>query len=451
MHQPPHLPDNGARNNTGVQMGLLTATALVVGNIIGGGVFLLPATLAPFGYNALFSWAITLCGGICLAYVFATLAREMPDAGGVFGFMRRSLGEVPAFIGSWGYWLSVWTAIAGIATSGIAYLGELVPIIKTVTWAPPLIAIGLLWLFTAINLLGVHTAGPMQVVTTLVKLLPLIAIPVLLLLQSGKQGAGQLPSFNTGHISWSGISSGLLLTLFAILGLESAAVPGDKIKNPGRNVPLSTMLGTVVSGLLMMLSFVAVFWLVPSSAAAASPAPISLLFSQSWGHWAGLAVAVCAVVSAYGAINGWVLLSGELPATMASRKGLPAWFGRRNRRGAPYHAILLSAALTTILIVFSFSGSMTSVFSFAISLSSVTCLVLYIFCCIGALRLMAQKKLKISVALLFAAVVGLLFSLLALQGVSGDVIVWALVLLLAGWPLYSMALREQDGGEKQER
>ena len=123
------------------KFGFWLATALVVGNIIGSAIFMLPAGLAAFGWNAVSAWVITFVGALCLAWVFAELARHLPTAGGSFGFMRLGVGEGAAFVGAWGYMVSVWAANAGITIAGISYLTRLVPGLTATPWASPAAAI----------------------------------------------------------------------------------------------------------------------------------------------------------------------------------------------------------------------------------------------------------------------------------------------------------------------
>jgi len=423
------------------KLGFWSATALVVGNIIGGGVFLLPASLAPIGYNAILSWAVTLTGALCLAYVFGVLGRRLPDAGGAHGFMRLALGDGAAFIGSWGYWLSVWTANAAIATSGASYLTELMPGIRALGWAPPAAAIGLLWGLTLVNLQGIRAVAAVQVVTTLVKVIPIVAIPLVLLQRLWASGTQTFTPFDPAAITAGQVSSGVILTLYAMLGLESAAVPAERIRHPERNIPRSTLLGTGFTGILTMTACCAVIALLPAAEVGASQAPLSLLLSSYWGGWAGILVAFCATVSAYGALNGWVLLSGEVPAAMASRVELPAWLVRRDGRGVARVAVLLGTSLSSVLVAFSYSGSLSGVFTFAVTVSTATCLALYLFCSIGALVLMRRGTIPASRRLAAASACAVLFSLVAFFGAGGMAVAWGLALLAAGWPAYRHASR----------
>jgi hypothetical protein len=235
------------------RIGFWVASALVVGNVIGAGIFLLPATLAPYGWNGVVGWFVTLAGALSLAWVFAELSRTFPEAGGAFGFMRLSLGDAPAFIGAWGYWVSVWVANAAIATGATAYLTRLVPAVETAPGLAPLVTVGIVWLVTWINLLGVRAVGGVQVVTTVIKLLPFVAVLALVAVRLGVDGSAALAPFDRADLSWSGVIGATTLSLYALLGIESAAVPADRVKDPARTIPAATMFGTWLTGIISVV------------------------------------------------------------------------------------------------------------------------------------------------------------------------------------------------------
>jgi len=160
-------------------LGPWMCTALVVGNIIGSGVFLLPAALSPYGLaNSTSAWLFTASGAVILACVLAGLSRGLPGAAGPHAYARTAFGELPAFLIIWGYWISVWAGNAAIATGSVSYLAELFPVISERPGAAPLVTVSAVWLLTDVNVLGARAAGGVQVVTTVMKLLPLFVIYV---------------------------------------------------------------------------------------------------------------------------------------------------------------------------------------------------------------------------------------------------------------------------------
>jgi APA family basic amino acid/polyamine antiporter len=226
------------------KFGVWLATALVVGNIIGSAIFILPRSLAPFGWNAVSAWLVTVAGALCLAWVFAELSKHLPRAGGSYGFMRLGLGDGAAFLGGWGYLVSIWSANAALTIGGVDYLTSLVPQFAAQPSASPIVAVVSIWLLTWINLRGLRAAGCVQLVSSIVKLLPFIAVIGLAVWRVYSTRGAVLPPVHAGSFTFGGASSAVGFTLYAMLGLESAAVPADAVENPERIVPIATMVGT---------------------------------------------------------------------------------------------------------------------------------------------------------------------------------------------------------------
>src|SRR5271156_593187 len=160
-------------------LGFWMCVALVVGNSIGSGVFLLPASLAPYGLNSLLAWGFTGCGAILLAIVFARLSRAYPAAGGPYAYVNLAFGPFSAFIVAWGYWISIWVGNAAIATGAVSYLSPLLPWIADVPGASAAVTLFFLWLLTFVNWYGIRASGWVQSVTTVLKVLPLLAVAAL--------------------------------------------------------------------------------------------------------------------------------------------------------------------------------------------------------------------------------------------------------------------------------
>ena len=414
-------------------LGFWACLALVVGNIIGSGIFLLPANLAPYGINALFGWGVTIGGALCLAAVFAALARAMPDAAGPYDYVRIALGEPPAFFVMWSYWISTWVTNAAIAIAAVSYLSTLAPAAFAAPAVPAVAAIGFVVLFAAIACSGARTSGGVQIVTSILKLLPLIAAIVIALAVLG--GGGEAAAASPAPVTLAGISATAALTLWAMLGFESACVPASRVREPERIIPRATLVGTLVAGLVYVGASGAVFLLLPADVAAASSAPFADLVGTFWGTAAGTAVVFFAAISCLGALNGWVLLQGEVPLALARRGVFPAWFGAVNRRGMPVRAQLLGTALSAGLVAANYTRGMTELFAFMALLATAATLVLYLVAAIAALRLMASGQLR-GGALALVALLGTLYALWTLYGAGAEATGWGAVLLATGIPVY---------------
>jgi APA family basic amino acid/polyamine antiporter len=418
-------------------LGFWMCVALVVGNTIGSGVFLLPASLAPYGLNSVVAWGLTACGAVLLAIVFAQLSRAYPQAGGPYAYVRLAFGPFTAFIVAWGYWISIWVGNAAIATGAVSYLTPLMPWIDTVPGSSAAVTLFFLWVLTFVNIYGIKASGWVQSVTTILKVLPLIAISALgLFAVRGETiaAAAGIP------LSLSGTTAAATLTLWALLGLESATIPASKVRDPGRTIPLATLIGTVLTALICIIACTTVLLLVPPATLARSNAPFVDLATAFWGASAGKLLALFAAISGFGALNGWVLLQGELPNVMAKNGVFPRIFARDSPRHTPTFALLFSSGLVTVLILMNYQKSMVSVFTFMILLSTTACLVLYLLCSLALLRLQWTGHLQTSRARTMPlAVVGVIatsYSLWALVGAGAEAVLWGAVLLALGAPLF---------------
>jgi basic amino acid/polyamine antiporter, APA family len=416
------------------ELGFWTCTALVVGNVIGMGIFVLPASLAPYGLNALIGWGITVVGMTILARVFARLAATLPEADGPFAYIKSQLGEWPAFLAIWCYWVSLWITNAALAVGVVAYLGAVFPGLGGIP--PALLALALIWLFVGVCLLGAHTGGRVQVVTTLLKLLPMVAVILLglWLLFTTPEVYTRAPP--TTPLSFEGMLAASTIALFAMLGIESAAVPAGRVHDPARTIPRATIVGTlVVAGIYISISAIPMF-LIPQDELAQTSAPFALLLERFIGAGAGRWLAVFVVVSGLGALNGWTLLVGELTRSMAVHGVLPARFAGLNARGAPAFALLVTALLASAMVLMNFSKSMVEGFTFLTLVVTGANLPLYLCCAIAlfALRLKGLRPTTRDMAVL--GLLGAAYSIFAFVGLGREPFLWALALAVAGLPIY---------------
>jgi APA family basic amino acid/polyamine antiporter len=409
--------------------GFWTCLALVVGNMIGSGFFLMPATLAPFGWNGVAGWIVTTLGALCLATVFGSLARAVPKAGGPYAYTRAAFGPFAGFVVAWSYWVSMWVGNVAIAIGVLAPLSTIFPGIADHS---AVIMLALVWTLTAVNCTGAKTVGRIQLVTTLLKFLPLAAVIILAVLALG-DGESQVPPLRTETLALTGatgIAAAATLTLWSFLGLESATVPAERIERPERNIPRATLIGVAITGLIYTFACSAVALLMPVDEAASSGAPMADFVALHWGGPAGILIALFAAVAAFGTLNGWILMQGELPWAMARDGVFPAWFAKLSRFGTPVRAHLMASALLSIVLLLNSALSMTQLFGFLILLATSASLVAYLVCSLAAIRLKTGPRL-VPIFILAA-----IFSLWAIWGAGAEAIKWGAALLLSGVPVY---------------
>ncbi|MBN8801215.1 MAG: hypothetical protein ABS96_11110 [Lysobacteraceae bacterium SCN 69-123] len=409
-------------------LGFWSATALVVGSMIGSGTFLLPATLAPYGAATLLGWAITLCGALLLAVTFARLARRWPQTGGPYVFARNAFGELPGFVVAWSYWISMWCAIAAIA---VAFAGSIGAIFPSLT-ATPVRAAGCglvaLWLCAGVNLAGLREAGRVQLLTTVLKVVPLLLFGLVALWFVDTRH--YVPFNPSGESLGSVAAATVALTLWAMIGLEAATVPAGSVDDAPRTVARATVAGTAIAGIATVLACTTVLGLLPAEVLARSSAPMADAAAALWGPAAGVLLAVVMAVSCVGALNGWTLLAAQLPMAAARDGVLPRAFARENARGAPAFGVIVSCLLASVLVISNYNRSLVDLFKFSVLLSTAATLLPYLA---GAAAWLWRGDGRGS---RLAAAGALAFSLYALGGIGAEALLWGAGLVVAGLPIY---------------
>ena len=428
-------------------MGLWMALALVMGSMIGSGVFLLPASLAPLGWNSVIGWVITVAGALCVATVFAHLCRALPKAGGPYAYTRAAFGDGAGFAIAWAYWISMWVGNAAIATGAVSYLSQLFPVVGQ-PGISAAVTVALVWAFTLINISGTKLAGQVQVVWTIIKLLPLIAVIGLAAYVLATTGASVVTPFRSADISVASISTATILTLWAMLGLETATVPADKVENPERNIARATLFGTGGAGLLYILVCSAVVLMLPVAITAASPAPFAEFVARFAGTNAGTAIAAFGAISAMGALNGWIMVQGELPAAMARDGLFPAFLGKASKNGTPRNAHLFTAGLLTVVILMNSSRSMSALFEFLIILTTAIVLVMYLGCVAAAVRLISKGMMPATTSFKIILALAAIYSIWTIYGAGWEALGWGGALLILGLPVYWLVVVGNARGSK---
>jgi basic amino acid/polyamine antiporter, APA family len=423
------------------ELGLWMATALVIGNMVGSGIFLLPSSLAATaGPASIVAWVCTGIGAMLLALVFAHLGRAYPKTGGPYVYVRKAFGDFMGFWTAWSYWINAWTGNAAIAIAFAGYLVVYWPNASTY-WVATLLAIGLVWLLTIANVVGVRQAGWIQLVTTIVKFVPLALIGVVGLFYV--HGRNFTPLTVTHGFDWS-ISSAALLALFSFIGLESATVPAEEVKDPERTIPRATILGTAATTVVYLVSSIALFGMIASTALAKSTSPFAdaanVIFGGTWG---GKVIAVVAMFSIVGVLNGWTLLQGRV-ALGAAQDGLfPKQFAQIDeKRKTPVVGIVVSSLLTTVLLAVNFQhrGSIVNLFTDIIIVATLTALIPYAFAAAAEIYLFIADRQSFSgVNLARSTVIALLalaYSSWAIWGAGYKSVAEGFILLIAGIPVF---------------
>jgi APA family basic amino acid/polyamine antiporter len=357
------------------RFGLPVATALVMGNIIGGGIFLLPASIAPYGWVSLIAFGVLTVGAIALALVFGRLAARDPRTGGPYVYAREAFGDFAGFLAAWAYWITTWVSNAALAVAAVGYLDVLIPV-NDHKWTACLAALALQWLPALANFAGTRYVGAVQLVSTVLKFVPLLLVAVggLFFFDPSRLG----PFNASGHSAIGAVSASAALLLFSYLGVESAAVSAGEVRDARRNVGRATVIGTAGAALVYLLGTLSIFGTVAHNRLVASTAPFSDAVNTMFGgSWGGTAVALAALVSMTGCLNGWTLLSAQTPYAAAQDGLFPAAFARR-RRGVPTVGVGVTVVLSSLLTAYNYLSGSAKVFDVLVLVTTFTATVPYL-------------------------------------------------------------------------
>jgi amino acid transporter len=345
-------------------------------------------------------------------------------------------GDFPGFLIAWGYWISIWASLPVIAFAFAGAIMALSPDFQTKTIALTL-TLGAIWFVVLVNLRGVKTAGIFAEITTYSKLLPFAAVALVGLLFIDP---ANLTAFNpSGEPLLSAAAALAPLIMFAYLGLESATVPAGDVRDASRTIPRSTILGISVAVVLYVLGTIVVMGVVPREQLLKSVAPFADAARIMWGDWGAWAITIAVIVSSIGALNGWTLMMGQVPMAAAQDRLFPAAFGRLSARGVPAIGIVASAAFATALVLIEALGSpgVRAFYNLVVGLSTMAAVIPYAFCALAVGLVAARtagggKVPRIGMVELVAFV----FSIFTVYGCGPTAVLYGLILLLLGIPVY---------------
>ena len=420
------------------KLGLVSGTALVMGNMIGSGIFLLPASLAGYGRWGLIGWGCSAAGAMVLAALFRSLARIRPSAaGGPYAYVREAFGDFMGFTVGWGYWVSIWCTNAAIAVAAVGYIGVFLPGLVEDNAVAAFTGLGLIWGFTAINALGIREVSGVQLVTTALKVLSLIFVALVGL--SHVQWDGLWIEPTTEGSIFGAVTATTTLTLFAFLGMESAAITSHEVVDSERNTGRATMLGTGLTAAVYIVCSVVVMGVLPPESLAVSSAPFAEAAEVIQGGVSMEFIALAAIIATLGALNGWILIQGQVPLAVAKDGLFPKLFARTNRFGAPIMGIAFSSALASGVLLLRYSDSLVDTFTFMMTLSTLSALLPYALSALSLLVLLPRAGGdKGGIGQRLMAVGAVMFCAWVIFGCGAEVVLYGSILLGLGLLIFGL-------------
>mgnify|MGYP001193491600 FL=1 len=423
----------GDKNNK--KLDLKESISLVVGNMIGAGIFMLPASLAKFGSISIFGWVISGFGAILIALIFKRLSQKFPGKSGPFHYTKEGFGEFLGFFVVWGYWISILLTNAGLAIAITSYSGVLFPVLQNNVQSI-MFSIVIIIVIAIINNYGIKTAGKFQLVTSILKILPLLLTIVIAFFVFNTD---HFITLNTsGESNFNALTATAALTFFAFMGIESATIPAEGTQNPSKTIPKATMIGSILTICIYLFSSIALMGIISPIELANSTAPFADATGIVLGNIGKNIVAIFAIIAAIGALNGWTLLQAEIPKSLAQEGLLGSSFKELNKKNVPSKGLFITSSLVCALILLNYSKGLVDIFTFLILTGTFCALILYLFTSLSEiLILIKQKKPMINfIQPLLLALPAFGFTLWMIIGTGGESIFYGILLLSISIPIY---------------
>lgn len=421
--------------------------SMVVGNMIGTGIYLLPASLAEYGTISVISWIYTSLGAMLLALTFANLNKLFPKTGGPYIYCREAFGTLIGFIVAYTYWISNLVSIAGIAVASIGYLGFLSPMLdaQSASYHPGLallFELAAVWLFTIINVLGIHTAGLVQLFLTIIKILPLLLVSFVGLGYIDLQNLAEFNISNTSHLT--AISAGAALCFWSFIGLECATVPAENTEGT-KSVFIATVFGTLITCLIYIFSTIVLMGMIAPDQLQSSQFPFAQAGTMLFGPSAAFIIAIFAVISGLGALNVCVLVQGQIVFAAARDGFFPKRFAKLSKHDVPIAGQLLSSSLISIFLFMTMQPSLLAQFNAIILLAALLTLFVYFMTTLASIKCQLQNRKTKSIDKRYFAVACLaaFYALWMISSIGMFTLAVGLIMVALCVPIYFLFIKKQ--------
>lgn len=424
------------------ELGLSAATAIVVGNMMGSGVFTSPQTLAQVAnpFTNILAWIITGIGSVLLALSFANLGTRYPETGGPIVYAEKAYGKFVAFLIAWTFWIGSWIGNAAIITAIIRYITVFFPDVANNNLLSFVISSAILWIFTFINCLGVKQAGYIGIISTVLKLGVIVVFIIIAMIGFNPE---YLKSYSSVEVQGlNTLPSAIAVTLWSFIGLESAAISGGEIKNPETNIKRSTFLGTVFVAIIYLMISVLAMGTLPQAELAQSSAPIAAIINKVTGAtWGGSFIAIGIIISAVGAISGWVLTTARLSFAAGQDGFFPSFFASIHPKyQTPYISLIVTGMSTNLILILNYVSTLTKAFDFMVNLATLSFIPAYALTAGAEILLTIKKDVPLSLGGFlshsFFSLIAFAYSIYIIYGSGAESAMWVFILMFVGIPFY---------------
>jgi len=424
------------------KMSLVQLTFIVAVNMMGSGIIMLPTNMAQVGAISLLSWGVTALGSMAIAYGFAQAGIFNQRPGGMSAYAEDAYGKDGYFVVFFLYFLSLAIGNVAIGISAVGYLAAFFPWLASAPIATCLGVIALLWLTTVANFGGPSVTGRIGSITVWGVILPVGLLSIIGWFWFS--GATFSAAWNPQGLSLGqGIGSSISLTLWAFLGMESAAQNSDAVENPKRDVPLACLFGTLGAGVIYILSTTVIQGIVPNEELAKSTGPFGTAYEHMFNPTVGRIIMVLAVLACLGSLLGWQFTIAQTGKAAAEGRMFPKLFAKVNARGAPLAGMLVLGVVQTVLALSTISPSLSKQFSKLVNLAVVTNVIPYIIAlsALGVMMKMNNAPQSTYRRNMTIALIAMLYSTYALfasgfEAVMGGMLVASVTYIIWGFIAY---------------
>lgn len=418
---------------------LWQATSLVVGNIVGSGILMLPAAIAAYGSFGLVGWMLTSLGAIFLGLVFARLSHRFTESGGPYTYVRHVFGPFAGFQVAWTYWLANIISNLAVVIAFVSYLSMVFPVLKNHSLLSFCAGLLSLWFSVSINLLGVKLFARIQFLTTVLKVLPLFGLSIVGIFYVDWQNIFPL-SLPSTITPIQAIMATMSLSIFSFIGIESATIPSGDVENAKKTVAKATVMGTMISAVIYIWITFVLMGVLGAAQLSVSNAPFADTFSSMFGMHFGIIISFLGAFSCLTTLNGWVLLQGQIPLSVARDGLFPKMFTRLTKGGAPKFALISSSLLMSMMLFFNYSASLLDQFSFIVNLTAFSILFPYLMSSFADMKLLWEEgfhpKKNLRIRSLLTSIFAILYTSVAIAGVGISSVLMGVLFISLGVPLY---------------
>ena len=420
------------------KIGFWPLFAIVIGGQVGSGIFMLPASLAPYGIFGILGLLFAAVGALSLAITFAMLCYRYPRTGGPHTYVQIAFGKNAAFFTGWTYWLVSWVSSSAVV---IAAMGYFIPILGEYPKEVYItLEILVLLLITLINIKGVSSAGKFEVMMAILKFTPLIIIPTASLLYFDYHNLSldsDLQQLNISEL----LSKVTLMTLWGFIGLESATTPASAVFNPSRNIPRAIIAGTTFVAIVYLINSIGIMGIIPGESLKNSSAAYVEATQYVFGGKWHMVISLIATIVCLSALNAWVLASGQIALGLSEDGLMPKIFAKKNKHNAPVYSLLISGLGVIPLLFLTKAETFTQQITSIIDFSVITFLFVYLICSVSFLYIQIKEKNFYSIKSMIP-LFAMLFCIWVIINTEMKVIFTASMFIASGIPLYIYWYRE---------